>query len=227
MMKPGFERVRIDYREIARRVDTTKPFTIDLTPNDVDQPVTLYFGLVDFVTDPGYQPAIGPRPKCKCVIWDLDNTLWDGILIEDGLEKLTLKPGIRDIVLELDRRGILQSVASKNNADDAMRALDHFGLTEFFLYPEISWGPKGDAVRTVAKNLNIGLDTCLFVDDSDFERAQVSSMCPDVEVIDAREYAALLQAPRCDVPIPEESAGRRLLLPGRVAPARRPGVGGR
>ena len=128
VMKPGFERVRIDYREIARRVDLAKPFTIDLTPNDVDQPVTLYFGLVDFVTDPGYQPAVAPRPKCKCVIWDLDNTLWDGILIEDGLEKLTLKPGIRDIVLELDRRGILQSVASKNNADDAMRALDHFGL---------------------------------------------------------------------------------------------------
>ena len=65
--------------------------------------------------------------KVKCVVWDLDNTLWDGVLVENGSEKLTLKPGIRQIIEELDQRGILQSVASKNNHDETLAVLKKHG----------------------------------------------------------------------------------------------------
>lgn len=55
--------------------------------------------------------------KIKCVIWDLDNTIWDGVLSED--KEVKLNDNIKEIIEELDKRGILQSVASKNNYDDA------------------------------------------------------------------------------------------------------------
>lgn len=54
--------------------------------------------------------------KIKCVIWDLDNTIWDGVLSED--KEVKLNDNIKEIIEELDKRGILQSVASKNNYDD-------------------------------------------------------------------------------------------------------------
>lgn len=75
--------------------------------------------------------------KIKCVIWDLDNTIWDGVLSED--KEVKLNDNIKEIIEELDKRGILQSVASKNNYDDAMAKLREFGLDEYFLYPQITW----------------------------------------------------------------------------------------
>ena len=98
---------------------------------------------MDFVQEVETPVIPEPKwPKVKCVVWDLDNTVWDGVLIEDGPDRLTLKPGISDVIKELDRRGILQSVASKNDYDHARPVLDRFGLAEFFLYPQISWGAE-------------------------------------------------------------------------------------
>ena len=70
-----------------------------------------------------------PAAKVKCVVWDLDNTLWGGTLIEtDDPNTLELKPGVRELIEELDRRGIIQSVASKNDQAAAMTVLEHLGL---------------------------------------------------------------------------------------------------
>jgi len=157
--------------------------------------------------------------KVKCVVWDLDNTLWDGILVEDGFEKLTLKLGIRGVIEELDRRGILQSVASKNNYDEAMAVLKRFGIDEFFLSPQISWQPKSDAVQEIARQLNIGLDTLLFVDDSEFELQQVSGTLQDVRTINARRYRELTDLEECQVPVTAESRDRRKMY--RVETQRR------
>ena len=77
--------------------------------------------------------------KIKCVVWDLDNTLWDGTLVENGPEQLQLKPGIMDVIQALDRRGILQSVASKDNAEDAMQVLKRFQLDEQFGRGSADW----------------------------------------------------------------------------------------
>lgn len=130
----------------------------------------------------------------KCVVWDLDHTLWDGVLVEG--DKLTLKPGIVELIKTLDKRGILQSIASKNNREDALAKLDAFGIKEYFLYPQISWNPKSQAIATIREKLNIGMDTFVFIDDQPFERDEVSELHPDIECIDALEYAALLEHPR-------------------------------
>lgn len=152
-------------------------------------------------------PSSTKKP-IKCVVWDLDNTLWDGILAEG--DKIALKPGITEIIVNLDQRGILQSIASKNDADLALKKLEEFGLTEYFLYPQISWGAKTDALTTIASRLNIGLDSLALIDDSPYERAAVSFSMAPVRCIDAADYQALLDRPEiAQIPGSSESRLRR------------------
>jgi FkbH-like protein len=162
---------------------------------------------MDFVEE--IKRPVETSSKVKCVVWDLDNTIWDGVLVEDGAPNLRLKPGITEVIDMLDRRGILQSVASKNNADEALQVLREFHLADYFLHPHVSWGPKSSSIKSIAERLNIGTNTLLFVDDSPFERSQVMAMFPEVETLDATEYLAILDLARCQVPITAESKTRR------------------
>ncbi len=205
----GYQMVRIPFSEIKATIDPSFPFTVELIPGGSEQETTLYFGLMDFVEE--VAPVSNEGIKIKCVVWDLDNTLWDGVLVEDGPQRLTLKPEIKSIIEALDERGILQSIASKNNQDEADAVLQQFGLADFFLYPQISWMPKGDAVKNIARLLNIGIDTLLFVDDQVFEREQVQSSVPSVRTLDAREYLKILDIKECQAPVTKESRERRVM----------------
>lgn len=238
-LEPGYNRAVIATADIARVLDLGEAFDVELIPNDVPDGTTLYFGLLDFVTGTAIEPTVAQRERppavaqdasgapsangtaikpaagtakvkpYKCVVWDLDNTVWQGILVEDGPAGLTLRPGLSDILKTLDQRGILHSVASKNNHDEAWKQLEQFGISEYFLSPEISWEPKSEALKRIAKRLNIGLDTLLFVDDSPFEIAEVRAACPDVRVLDAAEYLSLPDRAECQVPVTAEAAERR------------------
>ncbi|WP_207659216.1 HAD-IIIC family phosphatase [Anaerobacterium chartisolvens] len=130
----------------------------------------------------------------KCVVWDLDNTIWDGVLTESC--NVTLKPGMKEIIAQLDSRGILNSVASKNNHDDAVRKLNELGLLEYFLYPEINWNAKSSSISKIQKNLNIAIDTFMFIDDQPFELDEVKAVHHDIECFDASEYQKLLSLDR-------------------------------
>jgi FkbH-like protein len=212
-LNPGFRRVRIPVEEISAVLDLNSPFSIDLIPNDVPDGTTLYFGTMDFLEEIGTRrnprAKVPGKAKVKCVVWDLDNTLWDGILVEDGAEKLRLKPGVVEMIHELDRRGILLSIVSKNNAEEALEILRKFGLEEYFLCPQISWQPKSEGIRAIATELNIGADTLLFLDDSEFELQEVKAVHPEVRVLDADSYRTLLEKEELKVPITEESRNRR------------------
>lgn len=131
--------------------------------------------------------------EIKCVVWDLDNTLWDGVLLEKS--DVTLKKDIRAIIQALDERGIMQSIASKNNYQDGMDKLKEFGIDRYFIYPAINWNAKSASIYNLHLRLNIGLDTFLFVDDQDFERDEVKSALPDVAIFDSREYHRMLELP--------------------------------
>jgi FkbH-like protein len=210
--KPGFSRIRTPFQEINEVVSLEEPFSLELIPNDVPDGTTLYFGVMEFVKEIASPAHKSPtKPKVKCVVWDLDNTLWDGVLIEDGESKLRLKPGIREVIEELDRRGILQSVASKNNASDAMNVLKSLNLAEYFLFPQISWNPKSESIASIVQQMNLGAESVLFIDDSSFELEQVQTVLPEVRVVRAEEYRKLLSRPDFDVPVTEESANRRKL----------------
>ncbi len=123
--------------------------------------------------------------KIKCVVWDLDNTLWQGVLSEG--DDVQLREGIVEIMKTLDERGILQSIASKNNFDDAYRKLEEFGIAEYFLYPQINWNPKSEGMKKISESLNLGIDSFAFVDDSPFEREEVLSASENIFTIDAAD----------------------------------------
>lgn len=217
-IESGFNRIRVSYEEIAEFLDLRAPFNVDLVPNEHETEVTLYFGLMDFVREAlnlGRTASAeeGPREarRIKCVVWDLDNTMWDGTLIEDGLEKLSLKPHIVKILKALDERGILNSIVSKNNYDEALGALRAFGIEDYFLCPQISWQPKSDGIQAIARDLNIGIDSLLFVDDSEFELQQVKAVHSDVQVLNADRYLQIEDAEVSRVPVTAESRERRKL----------------
>jgi FkbH-like protein len=218
-VEPGYNRAMMEIENIGRRVNLNHPVRVEITPNHNDELITLYFGCTEFVRlrseSVEYVPTISRMDtddggkKIKCVVWDLDNTVWDGILVEDGLAGVKLKSGIHEIIAELDRRGILHSVVSKNDPENGKKALAHFGLAEYFLYPQISWDPKSIGIQRIANLLDIGLDTFLFVDDSEFERAEVSESVPAVRVLDAENVYEIPTLRECEVPITAESRKRR------------------
>ncbi|HLG63733.1 MAG TPA: HAD-IIIC family phosphatase [Ktedonosporobacter sp.] len=146
----------------------------------------------------------------KCVVWDLDNTLWDGVLLEN--DEVALREDILNIIKVLDSRGILHSIASKNNHEAAMQKLRQLGISEYFLYPQINWNSKASSVREIAKAINIGIDTLAFVDDQPFERDEVAFEIPEVLCIDTLDADQILAMPEMNPRfITEDSAKRRLM----------------
>jgi FkbH-like protein len=148
--------------------------------------------------------------KVKCVAWDLDNTIWKGILIESSPEQIVISNEIKDVIRKLDERGIIQTIVSKNNHDDAWRVLQKNGLDDYFVYPAINWAPKSSNLKKISEKININLDTIALVDDSAFERAEVSETLPQVRIYNEREINNLLSYPEFDIPVTEASKKRRL-----------------
>lgn len=183
----GYHKELIPFDEIEKRIRTELDYRIDLTPLNADQTDTFYFGMMEFVTMATSNQEQGGSSKIKCVVWDLDHTIWHGILTETGIEGLKLKEGIKDVLHWLDQRGIVNSIASKNDYEPAMEALEHFGLADFFIFPNISWKPKSQAIRNIAREININVNSLMFIDDSEFERNEVQSVFPQVTVLDAVE----------------------------------------
>lgn len=132
----------------------------------------------------------------KALVTDLDNTLWGGVLGEDGPEGIQVGleyPGaayraLQQAMLDLHRRGILLAISSKNNQTDAMRVLaEHEGMLlrpEHIAAMRINWNNKAQSLREIAKELNIGVDSLAFLDDNPVERARIRQELPDVTVIE-------------------------------------------
>jgi FkbH-like protein len=129
-------------------------------------------------------------------VLDLDNTLWGGIIGEDGIEGIKLgnaAPGIEYVdfqrsLLSLYNRGVILAVCSKNNYDDAIKVFQEHPFQilkeEHFAAMRINWQNKASNIAELAKEINIGLDSMVFFDDNPVERAQVSQTHPEVLVVD-------------------------------------------
>jgi FkbH-like protein len=127
------------------------------------------------------------KQSIKCVVWDLDNTVWDGILLEDA--EVKLRPHIVHLLKTLDERGILHSIASRNDRETALAKLQELGIEEYFLYPQINWNSKASSITQIAQDINIGLDAIAFIDDQPFEREEVAFthdkvLCLDSALLD-------------------------------------------
>lgn len=164
----------------------------------------------------GHEKKKKDKQSIKCVVWDLDNTVWDGILLEDP--EVKLRPHVVHIIRTLDERGILHSIASRNDHDTAMAKLREFGLDEYFLYPQINWNSKAASIGQIAKDINIGLDAIAFVDDQPFEREEVAFTHDKVLCIDSALLDDLLDRPELNPRfITDDSKIRRRMYMADIA----------
>jgi FkbH-like protein len=130
----------------------------------------------------------------KCLVLDLDNTLWGGVVGDDGVQNLILGRDhpvgeafldFQRYVKDLQRRGVILAVCSKNdpeNAKDGFSHPDSLLKVEDFSAFKANWNPKPENIREIAAELNIGLDSIVFVDDNPAERALVADQLPEVAV---------------------------------------------
>jgi len=138
--------------------------------------------------------SINSRP-IKCLVLDLDNTLWGGVIGEDGLIGIQLGndyPGnifkdFQRVLLGLRDQGVLLAIASKNNLEDVVdvfeKHTDCLLKMDDFSAIQVHWGDKATSVKEISKELNIGLDTIAFFDDNPVEREWVRDQLPEVKVI--------------------------------------------
>lgn len=132
------------------------------------------------------------RPPKKCVVLDCDNTLWGGVVGEDGLAGIALGeefPGsafraFQKQLLVLQAQGVLLALNSKNDADAVWQVFDaHDAMLlrrEHLVAHAINWSAKSSNLVTLANELNIGLDSMVFIDDSPYELEEVAAACPGV-----------------------------------------------
>jgi len=138
----------------------------------------------------------------KCLVLDLDNTLWGGVIAEEGLTGIKLGNGVdgeafvafQEYILKLKRKGVILAVCSKNNHADALQPFEH--------HPEMrlkrddiavfvaNWEPKPQNIRRIAQELGIGLDALVFVDDNPVEREAMRQFVPEVEVVSLPDDAS-------------------------------------
>lgn len=134
-------------------------------------------------------------PKAKVIALDADNTLWGGIIGEDGMDGIALGPeypgnafvAFQRRLLDFQQRGFILALCSKNNPEDLLQVLrehPHQLLREaHFAALRVNWMPKPENLRSLAEELNLGLDSFVFVDDSDHECLAVHRELPQIEIV--------------------------------------------
>jgi FkbH-like protein len=127
--------------------------------------------------------------KVKCVIWDLDETLWNGTLADN--DAVHPRPDIVDLVKALDAVGIVNSVCSKNDPRVAEARLREAGVWDYFVFPSIEFAPKGARVRAIVESMNLRLANVVFVDDNPSVRQEVMHACAGISVLDANDPSAI------------------------------------
>jgi methoxymalonate biosynthesis protein len=151
----------------------------------------------------------------KCVVWDIDHTLLDGVYLESGDTPPAANPAMAGALSDLASRGILHAIASKNPPQAAAYAAAATGAS--FAAVECSWGAKSGALARIAAELAIGTDTLAFVDDDPYERAEVGAELPEVLVLAPDEVAEAAGWPEFGAAAVTDEARRR----GEMYAARR------
>jgi len=215
----------LDYQNKNRQLNTLRRFNIDLldiisqykstyiVDMDLLQSMTGYKSFIDnrywhigrapytreaseFITLEymKFIKALKGKSK-KCLVLDCDNTLWGGIIGEDGIDKIqigNIYPGsayqeFQQSILNLYNRGIILAICSKNNEHDVLDVFDrNINMVlkkEHFLVMKINWNDKVNNLKEIADELNIGLESIVFADDNIFEINMVRQLLPEVKTI--------------------------------------------
>jgi methoxymalonate biosynthesis protein len=154
----------------------------------------------------GGSPPLGSTALIKCVVWDIDNTLLDGIYLESD-QPPPADPVLLGVLRELADRGILQAVASRNPSAAAEYVQRLAGLE--FAAVECGWDAKPEAIRRIAASLDVPPEAMAFIDDDMVERAEVAAVLPAVLVLTPEDAAEAPTWPQFSPPVVTAEARRR------------------
>jgi len=200
---PGYNKFRILTSEMAPFINLGEENHVTLIPN-IDN--CIKETVVVYIRDLGFYSELTTCKPVKVLVWDLDNTLWNGILVEG---EVSLKEDIVEVLKALDQRGIVCSIASKNDHDNAWKKLTDLGISHYFLFPQISWEPKSQSIKKIAADFNVNINTVAFIDDSEFERKEVSDSCSLVRIYHDTQYLEILEKDEFNPELSSESSRRR------------------
>lgn len=131
--------------------------------------------------------------KIKLIIWDLDETFWKGTLSEEGIEPI--KENI-ELVKTLTSRGIINSIVSKNDFNQAKQALEELGIWEHFIFPRIEWSPKGLMIKNVIENCQLRDVNVLFLDDNHLNLEEAKFYNPNLNIEFPNFIDEILESPQ-------------------------------
>ena len=130
--------------------------------------------------------------KIRLVVWDLDETFWSGTLSEG---EVSIPQQNIEIIKELTNRGIVNSICSKNDFDNVKSKLEEYGLWDYFVFPQISWGPKGPAVKKIVEDIKLRPETILFIDDNTTNLSEVEFYVQGINVSSPSIIETILTSP--------------------------------
>jgi FkbH-like protein len=136
----------------------------------------------------GYLPRF--IEPVRLVIWDLDDTFWEGTVTEGGIKRYVQDH--HDMVIELARRGIMSSICSKNDDATIKSLLKQAGILDYFIFPSVSWEPKGGRIAAIVEAVQLRPATVMFIDDNPGNRAEAVALLPDLQVEDEKFLPKLL-----------------------------------
>jgi methoxymalonate biosynthesis protein len=143
----------------------------------------------------------------KCVVWDVDNTLLDGVYLESADQPPPADPVLTGVLRELSDRGILQALATRNPPEVAQYVRAVTGAD--FVAAECGWGSKAQAIGRISADLDVPADAIAFVDDDMLERAEVAAALPDVLVLTPEDAAEAASWPQFSPAVVTAEARRR------------------
>lgn len=136
----------------------------------------------------------GIKAGVKLVVWDLDETLWNGTLSEEGIEAVDAHTAM---VKTLVDRGIMCAICSKNEFEQAKKAVEGLGIWDYFVFPHIAWSPKGQAIAKMIKDMGLRDENVLFLDDNHLNLEEAQFFNPNLMVYDAnQDLTGLLDLPQ-------------------------------
>src|SRR5579859_6114509 len=120
----------------------------------------------------------------KLVIWDLDETFWRGTLAEGEITPVASRT---QCVITLAERGVISSICSKNDFETAKAALEKIGVWDYFVFPKIEFGPKGQNIAAMIEEIGLRAENVLFIDDNVLNLEEAKHYAPGLMVADPEE----------------------------------------
>ena len=119
--------------------------------------------------------------KIKLIIWDLDDTFWSGTLSDNDY---SITPVEKNIILvkKLTDRGIISSICSKNDEEQAKKKLQELAIYDYFVFNSINWNPKGYRIKNTLSSMALRPQNVLFIDDNNTNLAEVEYVLPEIMV---------------------------------------------